>query len=170
MLGTADKLKNARQIALTGDVTGSANFDGSGNISIPTSVKNSKTQTNTVSTKEDNIGIKMVIKRNMNIVHISIVITVPAGTESGASLVNLDNLLPAWAKCTDDTSEFLGSGNYFEGVQVSDGSNASKISSYCKCYMNYAADMSVKHRLGYSFVRGEKSSEQNFNFAFSYVI
>ena len=29
MLGTANKLKTARQIALTGAVSGSANFDGS---------------------------------------------------------------------------------------------------------------------------------------------
>lgn len=33
---SASKLANARQIALTGFVTGSANFDGSGNISIAT--------------------------------------------------------------------------------------------------------------------------------------
>ena len=35
---TATKLKTARNIALTGTITGNANFDGSGNISIATSV------------------------------------------------------------------------------------------------------------------------------------
>ena len=40
MLGTADKLKNARQIALTGAVSGSVNFDGSGNVSITTKQAN----------------------------------------------------------------------------------------------------------------------------------
>lgn len=39
MLGTANKLKTARQIALTGAVSGSTNFDGSGNVSIATSLK-----------------------------------------------------------------------------------------------------------------------------------
>ena len=37
---TATKLKTARNIALTGTITGNANFDGSGNISIATSVNN----------------------------------------------------------------------------------------------------------------------------------
>lgn len=36
--GTATKLQTPRNIALAGDVTGSANFDGSGNISITTTV------------------------------------------------------------------------------------------------------------------------------------
>lgn len=39
MLGTANKLKTARQIALTGAVSGSTNFDGSGNVSISTSLQ-----------------------------------------------------------------------------------------------------------------------------------
>lgn len=40
MLGSSDKLKTARQIALTGAVSGSANFDGSGNVSITTKQAN----------------------------------------------------------------------------------------------------------------------------------
>ena len=40
MLGSADKLKTARKIALTGAVSGSANFDGSGNVSISTTQNN----------------------------------------------------------------------------------------------------------------------------------
>ena len=40
ILGTANKLKTARQIALTGAVSGSANFDGSGNVSITTTQAN----------------------------------------------------------------------------------------------------------------------------------
>ena len=36
--GTATKLQTARNIALTGDVTGNANFDGSGNISITAAI------------------------------------------------------------------------------------------------------------------------------------
>ena len=40
MLGSANKLKTARQIALTGAVSGSVNFDGSGNVSITTKQAN----------------------------------------------------------------------------------------------------------------------------------
>jgi hypothetical protein len=36
--GTADKLTNARTIALSGPVTGSGQFDGSGNLTIPTTI------------------------------------------------------------------------------------------------------------------------------------
>ena len=39
--GTADKLKTARKIELTGDVTGFANFDGSKNINIQTTLAGS---------------------------------------------------------------------------------------------------------------------------------
>ena len=38
--GSATKLANARQISLTGAITGSASFDGSANVSISTTVKN----------------------------------------------------------------------------------------------------------------------------------
>lgn len=40
MLGSANKLKTARQIALTGAVSGNTNFDGSGNVSITTKQAN----------------------------------------------------------------------------------------------------------------------------------
>ena len=38
MLGTATKLQNARNIKVQGSVNGNANFDGSGNIVITTTV------------------------------------------------------------------------------------------------------------------------------------
>lgn len=38
--GSATKLANARQISLTGAITGSASFDGSANVTISTTVKN----------------------------------------------------------------------------------------------------------------------------------
>ena len=40
MLGSATKLQTARNIALAGDVTGSTNFDGSGNVTITTDLAN----------------------------------------------------------------------------------------------------------------------------------
>ena len=50
MLGTANKLKTARQIALTGAVSGSTNFDGSGNVSIITKQANIASVTGELST------------------------------------------------------------------------------------------------------------------------
>lgn len=40
MLGSANKLKTARTISLSGAVTGSTNFDGSGNVTIATNQNN----------------------------------------------------------------------------------------------------------------------------------
>lgn len=48
MLGSADKLKNPRTISLNGDVTGSTNFDGSGNVTVETNLANVAVATGTV--------------------------------------------------------------------------------------------------------------------------
>jgi hypothetical protein len=48
--GTATKLKNARTITLSGDVTGSVSFDGNQNVTITTTVAdNSHNHTNIVA-------------------------------------------------------------------------------------------------------------------------
>lgn len=49
--GTADKLKTARQISLTGSVTGSGNFDGSGNLSITTTTNHTHTSIEPIDSK-----------------------------------------------------------------------------------------------------------------------
>lgn len=49
MLGTATKLKNTRNIALTGAVSGNANFDGSGDVTINTTQANIATLTGTIN-------------------------------------------------------------------------------------------------------------------------
>ena len=49
MLGTSNKLKTARKISITGAVLGSANFDGSSNISINTSQSNIAVITGNIS-------------------------------------------------------------------------------------------------------------------------
>lgn len=49
MLGSATKLQTARNIALTGDITGSTNFDGSGNVTIMTDLANIAVLTGTMS-------------------------------------------------------------------------------------------------------------------------
>lgn len=49
MLGSANKLKTPRIISLSGDVTGSANFDGSGNVTITTNQNNIAVLTGSIS-------------------------------------------------------------------------------------------------------------------------
>lgn len=49
----ADKLKTARSIALTGDVTGTVNFDGSDNVSISTDIANSGVTAGTYGNNSD---------------------------------------------------------------------------------------------------------------------
>ena len=73
MLGTANKLKTARQIALTGAVSGSANFDGSGNVSITTTQANIAVLTGTItgtannsSSEQGNININYPTGFNSN--------------------------------------------------------------------------------------------------------
>ena len=49
MLGSANKLKTGRTISLTGDVTGSASFDGSKNVSINADLANIVVLTGTIN-------------------------------------------------------------------------------------------------------------------------
>lgn len=49
MLGTATKLKTPRNISLTGDVTGSASFDGSNNVVIKADLANIAILTGTIN-------------------------------------------------------------------------------------------------------------------------
>lgn len=49
MLGSANKLKTPRTISLSGDVTGSASFDGSGNVTIQTEQSNIAVLTGTMT-------------------------------------------------------------------------------------------------------------------------
>ena len=50
MLGSANKLKTPRQISVSGAVSGSVNFDGSGNVNIVTTQANIAVLTATVNT------------------------------------------------------------------------------------------------------------------------
>lgn len=50
MLGSANKLKTPRQISMSGAVSGSGNFDGSGNVNIVTTQTNIAVLTATVNT------------------------------------------------------------------------------------------------------------------------
>ena len=54
ILGSTTKLKNARTISLTGDVTGSVSFDGSKNVSINTNLANVAILSGQVTVKKSN--------------------------------------------------------------------------------------------------------------------
>lgn len=160
MLGSANKLKTPRTINLSGDVTGSANFDGSGNVTIPTSVKNSTTQTTVVNTTKNGTAFKFVIKRNMNVVHINVEVTMPSGQEVGSGIINMDELLPDWAKCNGDISEFLGVGSFIE---------SSSMDCFCRCDLSYNTAYNVKHKTVFSYKK-TSTEEKTINFVFTYIV
>ena len=169
MLGSANKLKTPRTISLSGDVTGSTSFDGSGNVTIPTSVKNPTTQTAVVNTTKNDTAFKFIIKRNMNVVHINVELTMALGKSTGSGIINMDKLLPDWAKCSGNTSEFLGVGTYLDGVSPASGSSYSHIECFCRCDLSYSTTSSIKHRTTFSYTR-IGTEEKTINFAFSYII
>lgn len=90
---SASKLETPRTISLTGDVTGSTNFDGSSDISIDTSLSVSEAQT-WEATKND-IHIKIVKKGNVCKMQVS---TTIESDDVIAKLIQLSDM-PDWAKC-----------------------------------------------------------------------
>lgn len=90
---SASKLETPRTISLTGDVTGSTNFDGSSDISIDTSLSVSEVQT-WEATKND-IHIKIVKKGNVCKMQVS---TTIESDDVIAKLIQLSDM-PDWAKC-----------------------------------------------------------------------
>lgn len=73
---TATKLQTARNIKLTGAVSGNANFDGSGNIQIPTSATVSKT---TKTLTSGGISVTATFRRQLNIVTAHFSVSAPVG-------------------------------------------------------------------------------------------
>lgn len=90
---SASKLETPRTISLTGDMTGSANFDGSSNISIDTEMAVSQVQT-WEATKND-VHIKIVKKGNVCKMRVS---TTIEADDVIAKLIQLSDM-PDWAKC-----------------------------------------------------------------------
>lgn len=85
---TASRLAAARNIAISGAVIGNANFDGSNNINISTSLYNNATALNF-----SKIG-NAKIKRKGNLVTISAEVQIPKGGSASASN---SATLPDWA-------------------------------------------------------------------------
>lgn len=124
MLGTATKLKTARNINLSGEVSGSGSFDGSGNLNINTETP---VKTATVTTTKDGINFTLVFKRTGKLVTINVKAFIPSNVEIAATYIALENLMPSWAKTSDntivtlDSSIAAGGYNYGEGgVSFSD--------------------------------------------------
>lgn len=65
ILGSTTKLKNARNISLTGDVTGSASFDGSKDIIINTNLENVAILTGNITTPAANSG-DLTVQKDIN--------------------------------------------------------------------------------------------------------
>lgn len=85
---TASKLATARNIAISGAVSGNADFNGSKNINISTSLYNNATTLNFAT-----IG-SAKIKRKGNLVTVSVEVQIPKG---GAATASNSVALPDWA-------------------------------------------------------------------------
>ena len=103
MLGSATKLQTTRNIALIGDVTGSTNFDGSGNVTITTDLANVAMLTGTISGN----GTETIISKNVNY---------PAG-------YNKDNcvVIAAMAHNSANSTGIISSGSLFESSSYTTG-------------------------------------------------
>lgn len=90
---SASKLETPRTISLTGDVTGSTNFDGSSDINIDTSLNVSEVQT-WEATKND---VTIKITKKGNVCKMRVTTTLDAD-DVVAKLIQLSDM-PDWAKC-----------------------------------------------------------------------
>lgn len=74
---TASKLVNARNIALSGAISGNANFDGSANVNISTICPTSKIIKNL---SNNGILINLIIKKQLNLVYVNLTVIIPKNT------------------------------------------------------------------------------------------
>lgn len=91
---TATKLATTRSIALTGAVSGNANFDGSGNININTVLTNQVTHLNLSNTG------KVTFKRKGNIVFAIAQVTCPK--DGSFTIGGNTATIPDWALPSED--------------------------------------------------------------------
>ena len=137
---TATKLATARTIAVTGDVTGSGTFDGSGNLSI-TTTESTTTRTNTTSTQAGGYGSTVTI--------IDGVTTNSAGEVTGVNTKTL-TLPSAQTTVTGNagTATKLQTARTINGVSFDGSTNIS---------VNAANDASMVHTIGNETIAGSKT-------------
>lgn len=61
------------------------------------------TQTGTITTTKSDINFTLKFKRNMNVVTVNVTMNVPATKKSAANWIQIENLMPVWAK-TNETN------------------------------------------------------------------
>lgn len=118
---TATRLATARNIALTGDVTGNANFDGSGNITITTAVANdSHTHDSRYYTKSnsDSRFVNVTGDTITGDLHISGASLGVTSTAQGAEAFYVDGVNGRLFTISDDLSDSLFSVNTISGLPV----------------------------------------------------
>lgn len=137
---SATKLATARTIAVTGDVTGSGTFDGSGNLSI-TTTESATARTNTTSTQAGGYGSTVTI--------IDGVTTNSAGEVTGVNTKTL-TLPSAQTTVTGNagTATKLQTARTINGVVFDGTANIS---------VNAANDASLVHKTGNETVAGVKT-------------
>lgn len=103
---TATKLQTARSISLAGDVTGSASFDGSKNVSITANLA-----TQTYSKTANGVTVKLV--KSGSVIKLSATVTIEA-KDVISTLVQLSDI-PSWAKTSLEGNGTIANGISAEG-------------------------------------------------------
>lgn len=101
---TATKLQTARTISLSGDVAGSASFDGSKNVTITTDLV-----TQTYSKTSNGVTVKLV--KSGSVIKLSATVTIEAN-DIISTLVQLSDI-PSWAK-----TALEGNGTIVNGISA----------------------------------------------------
>ena len=152
MHGTATKLKNARNISLTGAVTGIGSFDGSGNVLISTT---EQVQTATVTTSKNGITFTLIFKRCGNMVTVNISAAIPSSADTAVGYLALENIMPAWAKTGDNTIKALDSQTVGGGYSYVSGGGVA-FSDVLRISISRAS--SADYRLLYAYAQSTSSS------------
>lgn len=136
MLGSATKLKTARNIALTGAVTGNANFDGTGNISINTTQEVKKFTTN-FSATYGTTG-SATFRKSGNIVNIFAQINIPANTMDSL-IFNIPNF-PDWAKTNQASPNTITTGIAIGGLAGMEADPGYTLQNVCRLTFHKHSD------------------------------
>ena len=134
MLGTATKLKTARNINLQGAVSGSANFDGSGNVTITTTQTNIAVITGTMNLNANSQGNTQL--NPMKTEKTSIEIDYPTGfNKNNCAILNVEfkrytgkNYNVGWDNYIDSSDSIRGTLPYSLSLGTTDTSTKMTLS------------------------------------------